>query len=58
MPDYGLRLQNLLVETPDPDAVHAALDAIGMVRKPEIRRGPRVRLSATIATPQGVRVLN
>jgi hypothetical protein len=57
MADFGLRLQTLLVETPNPDAVHAALDAIGMVRKPEIRRGPEVRLSATIATPQGVRVL-
>ena len=55
--DFGLRLQNLLVETPDPDAVHAALDAIGMVRKPEIRRGAQVRLSATVATPQGVRML-
>jgi catechol 2,3-dioxygenase-like lactoylglutathione lyase family enzyme len=57
MPDFGLRLQSLLVETPDPDAVHAALDAIGMQRKPEIRRGPEVRLTATIATPNGVRVL-
>lgn len=56
--DFGLSLQSLLVEAPDPGAVHAALDAIGMVRKPEIRRGPRARLSATIATPRGVRVLN
>ena len=58
MPDLGLRLQSLSVATPDPDAVHAALDAIGMTRKPEIRSGPEVRLTATIATPQGVRVLN
>jgi glyoxalase-like protein len=58
MPDFGLRLRSLCVETPDPDAVRAALDAIGMARKPEIRRGTRVRLTATIATPQGVRVLN
>ena len=58
MTDFQLRLQNLLVETPDPAAVHAALDALGMVRKPEIRRGREVRLTATIATPQGVRVLN
>jgi hypothetical protein len=57
MPDFGLRLQSLRVETPDPDAVNAALDAIGMARKPEIERGPRVRLTATVATPRGVRVL-
>jgi catechol 2,3-dioxygenase-like lactoylglutathione lyase family enzyme len=58
MTDFGLRLQNLLVEAPDPDAVRAALDAIGMARKPEIRRAPEVRLTATILTPQGVRVLS
>lgn len=58
MPDLGLRLQRLCIETPDPDAVHAALEAIGMARKPEIQRGPQVRLTATIATPGGVRVLN
>jgi len=58
MPDLGLTLQSLTLETPDPDAVGAALDAIGMVRKPEIRRGADVRLMATIATPSGVRVLS
>lgn len=58
MPDLGLRLRHLLVETPDPDSVHAALDAIGMRRKPEIRRAPQVRFTTTIATPDGVRVLN
>ncbi len=58
MPDLGLRLQSLSVETPDPDATHAALDAIGMVRKPNISRGPEVRLAATIATPRGGRVLS
>jgi hypothetical protein len=58
MPDLGLRLQSLTVETPDPDALHAALDAIGMTRKPRIDRGLQVRLTATIATPGGVRVLN
>jgi hypothetical protein len=58
MPDAGLRFQSLRVETPDPDAVHAALDAVGMVRKPVIARGPQVRLTATVATPGGVRVLN
>jgi len=55
--DVGLSLRELVVETPDPDAVHAALDAIGLVRKPTIRRGPAVRLSAAIETPNGVRTL-
>jgi Glyoxalase-like domain len=58
MTDFGLRLQNLLVEAPDPDAVRAGLDAISMDRKPEIRRAPEVRLTATVLTPQGVRVLS
>lgn len=58
MPDLGLRLAALRIETPDPDAVAAGLDAIGMARTPEIRRGPEVRLTASIATPNGVRVLN
>jgi hypothetical protein len=58
MPDLGLRLESLLVETPDADAALAALDSIGMARRPQIGRGPQVRLAATIATPGGVRVLN
>jgi hypothetical protein len=58
MPNLGLRLHSLRVETPQPDAVLAALDAIGMLRKPEINRGPEVRLTAAIATAGGVRVLN
>lgn len=58
MTDFGLRLQELLVETPDPDAVHAALDAIGMIRKPQVRQGSTVRLFATIDTPRGVRTLS
>jgi catechol 2,3-dioxygenase-like lactoylglutathione lyase family enzyme len=58
MPDVGLRLEALRLETPDPDAVQAVLDAIGMRRKPEISLGPQVRLTAIIATPGGVRMLN
>ena len=57
MMDFGLKLHSLAVEAPDPGAVHAALDGIGLVRKPEICRGTAVRLSATIATPRGVRTL-
>ena len=57
MPDYGLALRELVIETPDADAVQAALDAIGMLHKPTIRRGSAVRLSAHIETPHGVRML-
>ncbi|KAB2919486.1 MAG: VOC family protein [Hyphomicrobiaceae bacterium] len=57
MQDFGLTLRELVVETPDPDAVHAALDAIGLAAKPAIRRADAVRLSAAIDTPQGVRTL-
>jgi catechol 2,3-dioxygenase-like lactoylglutathione lyase family enzyme len=57
MPDFGLRLRELTVETPDPDAVQSALDAIGMTGKPNIRRADTVCLSAKIETPQGVRTL-
>jgi len=57
MPDFGLRLRELTVETPDPDAVQSALDAIGMTGKPNIQRADAVRLSARIETPQGVRML-
>jgi Glyoxalase-like domain len=55
--DYGLKLRELVVEAPDPAAVHAGLDAIGITRKPTIRRANSVRLSAAIDTPHGVRML-
>jgi Glyoxalase-like domain len=55
--DFGLRLRELIVEAPDPGAVHAGLDAIGMARKPTIRKAEAVRLSAAIETPHGVRML-
>jgi hypothetical protein len=57
MQDFGLRVRELVVETPAPDDVHATLDGIGMVHKPRIQRGEIVRLSATIETPHGVRML-
>ena len=58
MPDYGLQLRELLVETPVPNEVHAGLDAIGIARKPRIGRAETVRLVATIDTPRGVRTLS
>lgn len=71
MPDLGLRLQSLVVEAPAPHKNAAVLIAIGMMGAPPLqvpdgeprmkvalRRGPQVRLTATIATPNGVRVLN
>jgi hypothetical protein len=55
--DSGLHLRELVVETPDPDAVQAGLDAIGLTCKPTIQRADAVRLSATIDTPHGVRTI-
>jgi len=57
MPDLGLSLKSLDVETPEPDAVRASLDAIGMADKPDIRSGAAVKLIAAIDTPHGVRLL-
>jgi hypothetical protein len=57
MPDLGLRLASLVVETPKPDSVCATLEAIGMATKPDIRKGEAVRLIAAIETPRGARVL-
>ena len=57
MPDLGLSLKSLDVETPEPDAVRASLDAIGMADKPDIRFGATVKLIAAIDTPHGVRLL-
>ncbi len=57
MPDLGLSLKSLDVETPEPDAIRAALDAIGMADKPDVRPGATVKLIAAIDTPHGVRLL-
>jgi hypothetical protein len=57
MPDLGLSLKSLDVDTPEADAVRASLDAIGMADKPDIRPGATVKLIAAIDTPSGVRLL-
>ena len=58
MRDFGLKLRELVIETPDPDGIRSTLEAIGMARTPRIERGAGVRLSAIIDTPNGLRTLN
>jgi len=57
MPELGLSLEGLVIETPEPDRVRTTLDAIGMTDKPDIRRGATVKLIAAVETPAGVRLL-
>jgi hypothetical protein len=57
MPELGLRLAALVVETPDADGVRATLDAIGIDEKPDIRSGAAAKLIAAIDTRRGVRLL-
>lgn len=59
MPDLGLRLERFVVETPGAHTLLAGLNALGVPPfEFSVRRGPAWRLTASIATPQGVRVLN
>ena len=55
LPDAGCRLASLTVETPEADALRAALSLVD----PRVRivRGPALRLSAEIDTPHGRRAL-
>jgi hypothetical protein len=57
MPDLGLRLVSLVVETAEPDDIRTMLDAIGMADGPDVRQGGMVKLIAVIDTPRGVRLL-
>ena len=59
MPDLGLRLEQFVVETPASHTLQAGLDALGIGPFAfSVRGGPDWRLTATIATSNGVRVLN
>jgi hypothetical protein len=57
MPEAGCSLLRLVLETPEPEAVRAAHQAIGLSCGPDIRRGARTKLSAIIQTPTGVHLL-
>jgi hypothetical protein len=58
MRDFGLRLLEVVVESPHHAGVEQILDAIGMFgRRPRVKLAENTRLSAIIETPRGVRTL-
>ena len=57
LPDLGLRLVALDVHHPEPDRLRTLFDTIALDAPIGIVRSERARLVATIATPQGLRVI-
>jgi len=57
MPDFGARLDALILTHPDPDAARELHTAPGLVEPPEIVRGDGPRWTARITTPSGPRTL-
>jgi hypothetical protein len=57
MPEAGCSLLRLVLETPEPEAVRSAHQAIGLSGGPEIRQGARTKLFAVIQSPTGVHLL-
>jgi Glyoxalase-like domain len=57
MPDLGARLVGFEVEHPDPGWLEDLYAQLNFTNPPVVRRGPEVRLRATIDTPSGVREL-
>ena len=57
LPDHGYRLTRLDVFHPEADALVAAFPALNGLDRVSVREGPEKRLIATIATPEGNRIL-
>lgn len=57
LPESDLRLVRLDVFHPEADALSTAFPALNTIDRIAIRNGPEKRLIATIATPEGNRVL-
>jgi len=57
MPDLGYRLEQLCIEHPDAGAIRDYLEPVFADARVSIESGPQIRLTARIATPQGVRTL-
>ncbi|PWK58573.1 glyoxalase-like protein [Silicimonas algicola] len=57
LPDHGFRLTRLDVFHPEADKLLAAFPALHSVDRVSLREGPEKRLIATIATPEGNRIL-
>lgn len=59
LPELGCRLERLALEHPQAQRIGESLEAIGLRdHRIALRDAPAARLSAAIATPHGVRVLD
>lgn len=58
MPDLGARLLAFVIEHPDPAKVSRLYEKLRVVDPPLVREGARLRYTATISTPAGVRELS
>ncbi|MCJ2086296.1 VOC family protein [Methylobacterium sp. E-005] len=57
MPDFGARLDALVLTHPDPDAVRQRQAALGLADPPAVVQGDGPRWTARITTPSGPRTL-
>ncbi|MCJ2052178.1 VOC family protein [Methylobacterium sp. J-070] len=57
MPDFGARLETLVLTHPDPDAARPLHAALKLVEPPEVVQGDGPRWTARITTPSGPRTL-
>ena len=57
IPDLGARLRSVTLEHPDPDAIAALYRGLSINRPPKIMPGPKIRFSAQIETPTGLKEL-
>ena len=57
LPDVGVRLQSLTLETPQPEDLRAALNALELAVLVTVRQAPQISLRALLNTPSGEVVL-
>jgi len=57
LPEAGVRLQSLTLETPQPDDLRAALNVLELAALVTVRQAPEVSLRALLNTPNGEVVL-
>ncbi|WP_298918980.1 VOC family protein [uncultured Roseobacter sp.] len=57
IPQMGARLDSLTLEHPTPETIKALYAKLGIDRPPKIVKGPQVRYTAHVETPNGRRVL-
>ncbi len=55
--DHGILLRELVLEHPSPHQITKLFDELGITDPPKVRDGPRIRFSALIDTPSGLKTL-